>query len=344
MRFAPPTAHVDCSPLLARADFDGVANALVGALSQHGFAIARIGRLRLDEDSSRQLAAGLMERVWVRLVAAGAPTALRLEIDHPQTTYVPEWAMTRTLLPHHDGQHCSFLTPSRQDVPDFDPSWRTFGDRGYTTTPAHKLYQGIFIADPGEGLSVTTYYDLLSLIDDTRPGGDGRRGPVSNTAVTAAARWLDGNLARARELQVDHGCVYPSLGAVLGSPEEAFHALSFHHAERALSAAQFARYPQLRDLVSKCPCDECDGDVARVYCHMLVAVTGLDWPQFRHKYEVLAPTERFDIVLGDNITLMHGGWAGGRARLLEPLCMVLDVPAGDGYESWLAQAWRRPRG
>lgn len=344
MRFAPLSAHVDCSPLLSRQDFDGVADALVGALTTHGFAIARLGRLRLDEATSRGLAATLMERVRACLVAAGAPNGLRLEIDRPQTTYVPASAETRTLLPHHDGQHCSFLTPSRQDVPGFEPAWRVTGDRGYTTTPAHKLYQGIFIADPGEGLSVTTYYDLLSLIDDVRPGGDGRRGPVPDEDVVAAARWLDGNLARARELQTHHGCVYLSLGAVLGSTDKAFHALSFHHAEEAIPTEQFERYPHLRDLVARCACGECVGDLGRVYCHLLVAVTGLDRRRFRHRYEVLAPSERFDVVLGDNITLLHGGWAGGPTRLLEPLCMVLDVPSGDGYESWLAQAWRRPRG
>jgi len=336
VRFAPPDAHVDCAALLD-GGVDEVAGALAGAIDRHGLAVARIGRLRLDERASRRFAATLIEALRRRLVSGGAPPLLRLEVDRPQVTYVPDGAGTRTLLPHHDGQHCSFLTPSRRDVPDFDPGWRTFGDRGYTTTPAHKLYQGIFIADPGEGLSVTTYYDLLRIIDDVR-------GPAGAAdGVPGAAAWLAGNLGRARASQVRHGCVYPSLGAMLGADDEAFHAVSFHHAEERIGAGQVAAYPQLRDLAAKCGCGECAGEVARVYCNLLLAVVGLDWRQFRLRYEILVPSERFDVVLGDNITMLHGGWAGGRSRLLEPLCMVVDEPAGEPYEDWLARAWRRPR-
>lgn len=341
MRFAPAEACVDCTELASAAGTEEVARRLVGAVERHGFAAARIGRLRWTEQASRRAAVLLMERVRDHLVAAGAPSALRLEVDRPQSTYVPAEAATRTLLPHHDGQHCTYLTPSRCDVPDFDPAWRTFGDRGYTTTPAHKLYQAIFVADPGEGLSVTSYYDLLTLVSDVR----GRAGlPPTAADPVAAAGWLAENLRRARAAQVRHGCPYPSLGALLGSTEEAFHALSFHHAEQPLPTGSLDRYPQLKELIADCPCGECEGETGRVHCHLLAAVTGCHWRAFRRRYEVLVPSERFDLVLGQNLTLLHGGWAGGRSRLLEPLCLVVDRPEGAGYESWLARAWRRTPG
>lgn len=338
MRFAPLDAHVDCQALL-----DGCVAAVAGdvirALDAHGFAVAHIGRLRLAEADSRTLAGELMREVRTTLIDDGAPGELRLEIDRPQSTYVPERASTRTLLPHHDGQHCSYLTPSRLDRPDFDPAWRTFGSSGYTTTPAHKLYQGIFIADPGTGLSVTTYYDLLAVVGDARA----RAGSGDGVSVADDAAWLDGNLKRARSLQEQHGCVYPSIGGLLGSAVEAHHAVSFHHAESPIPTDVLACYPELAPLLDSCPCGSCQGETARVFCHVLEAVTGHHWQSFRDRYEVLVPSERFDVVLGENITMLHGGWAGGPDRLLEPYCMVVDEPASDAYEAWLASAWRRPQ-
>ncbi|WBB80471.1 hypothetical protein O7606_03550 [Micromonospora sp. WMMD882] len=38
--------------------------------------------------------------------------------------------------------------------------------------------------------------------------------------------------------------------------------------------------------------------------------------------------------------MVHGGLHGGPGRLLEPLCMVVDEPAGAAYERWLAASWR----
>ncbi|MDQ2873730.1 MAG: hypothetical protein M3Y33_02475 [Actinomycetota bacterium] len=56
---------------------------------------------------------------------------------------------------------------------------------------------------------------------------------------------------------------------------------------------------------------------------------------------MLAPGERYDVLIGHNPTMLHGGMAGGRERTLEPLCLVVDKPEGDEYERWLRTSWRR---
>jgi hypothetical protein len=67
----------------------------------------------------------------------------------------------------------------------------------------------------------------------------------------------------------------------------------------------------------------------------------MPWPEFRRRYEIMVPSERYDLVIGHNLTMLHGGLAGGPDRLLEPLCLVVDEPSGADYERWLAASWRR---
>jgi hypothetical protein len=341
MRFVPDSADLDCESLLVNPEgvVDDLVRRAVERLHDGGVTVFRIGRLRLGQEESRDLAQLVSSRLRDMMVALGAPPALRLEIDRPQTTDMPPGAQIRTRLPHFDGQHCSYLTPSGEDVPGWDPSQRAFSSSGYTTTAAHKLYQGIFIADPGYGLSVTTYYDWLSIIDDVlsrrRINRDGDRD------VKAAERWLGENISRMFAMQADHGCSYPSLGGMLGLTEEAFHGMSFANAEDPLNPEVGDRYPVLWPMTQECPCGTCIGDTGRVFCHLLVQSIGTTWPAFRQRYEILVPTERYDLVIGHNLTMLHGGWAGAPDRLLEPLCLVVDEPAGAGYEQWLAASWRR---
>jgi hypothetical protein len=341
MKFLPESADLDCRSLLANpeATVDNMVARAAECLHDGGVTVFRLGRLRLGEDDSRRLALLIGGRLRERLVALGAPEALQLEADRQQTTDVPSCAEIRNRLPHFDGQHCSYLTPSIEDMPDWDASLRTFSSTGYTTTAAHKLYQGIFLTDPGHALSVTTYYDWLSIIGDVRrhrrleadEGGDPR----------AAARWLGDNIRRSIAMQRSHGCSYPSLGAMLGLTEEAFHGTGFANAEDPLPEAVGERYPILWPMTRKCPCGTCIGDTGRVFCHLLVQSVGLSWPAFRERYEILVPSERYDLLFGHNLTMLHGGWAGGPGRLIEPLCLVVDEPSGTGYERWLAASWRR---
>ena len=341
MRFAASHLQLDCAALAEAegAERDRAATALCRQAARlvhdHGLVVFRIGRLRLGADESHALALLVAGRLNDVLVELGAPSSLRLEVDRPQETFVPEGFETRTLLPHHDGGHCSYLTPSREDLDDWDPAWRTFSRSGYTTTAAHKAYQGVYIADPGEALSVTTYYDWIRILQDVRT----ERGLDADVPATAA--WLGANLRRALELQDLHGSAYPTLGALLSVEELAFQAVSFHHAEADIPTSAKERFPLLVSLSTRCPCGTCLGETARVFCHVVQVATGLPWAAFRARYELLVPNERYDLVFGHNLTMLHGGLAGGRGRVIEPLCLVVDEPRGPAYERWLAASWRR---
>jgi hypothetical protein len=347
MQIAPPATQIDCSLVSdgpaekrERALAEAVA-AAADVIHRDGFAVFHLGRLRLGVAESRGLAVTIATRLREALVRRGLPAEARLEIDKPQRTAVPAGFGTRTLLPHHDGQHCSFLTPSTHDAPNWDPAWREFGSAGYTTTGAHKMYQGIFLSDVGQGLSATTYYDWLGILSDVFE----RRGlsiglETGDRRVTAMARWLGGNLHRALERQAEHGCPYPSFGAMLGLDEPAWHGLSFHHSEAELTPAERLRYPLAIPLTQHCPCGQCEGEAARLFCHQVLMATGLNWTQFRARWEITAPGEQCDLLFGHNLSMLHGGFAGGSSRVIEPICLVMDKPAGPAYERWLAASWR----
>lgn len=346
MRFAPADAHIACDDLARGPEgrrqeaYDEIAERGAELLHGTGFAVFRLGRLRLPVDESRKAARLVAERLRCALINRGAPERMRLEVDRPQETYVPAGHPTRTLLPHFDGQHCSYLTPSTEDVPEWDPGWREFGDRGYTTTPAHKMYQGIFITDPGEGLSVTTYYDWIGILRAVR--AERGQGAVDAPAAEVA-RWLGGHLREAVRRQPEHGCPYPSLGAMLGLAEPLWHGVSFHHGEADLPEEARERWPHIGPLADRCPCGRCRGEVARVFCHQMLNATGLHWDAFRERWEVLVPSDHCDLVFGHNLSMLHGGLAGGARRVLDPLCLVVDRAAGPDYERWLAGTWRAPR-
>ncbi|WP_394617060.1 hypothetical protein JNUCC0626_46870 [Lentzea sp. JNUCC 0626] len=338
MRFADMELHLDCAALVGGGDAacTSLARRAADLLHSNGFVIFRLGRLRLGAEDSRALARTLTFALREELVRRGAPDDLRVEQDKAQETFVPPGFGTRTLLPHHDGQHCSYLTPSRRDDEAWSPQWREFGSSGYTTTPAHKMYQGVFMADPGEGLSITTYYDWLDVLATVHTE---RHGGTADPAVVA--RWLGGNQRAALDLQPKHGCAYPSFSGMLGLSEPMWHGLSFHHAEAPLSDEDRKRYPVAVPLTASCPCGGCVGESARLFCHQMLQATGRNWADYRRKWEVLAPSERFDLLFGHNLTMLHGGLAGGRGRVIEPFCLVVDEPAGEQYEDWLAASWRR---
>src|SRR5262245_15676725 len=83
----------------------------------------------------------------------GLPEENDGEVDRESYgTPVAPFRQRRFLLPHQDGGHCSFLTPSRMDCPDIHPDERVFSNTVYWKRPSHKLFQGFIITDPGEPL------------------------------------------------------------------------------------------------------------------------------------------------------------------------------------------------
>jgi hypothetical protein len=330
VRFIPTEQQIDCRDL----DLAVVAAQAADLLETRGVVVFRVGRLRLDEAASRRMVHELAEAMREALLKHELPPEAVVEIDRPQDTPVPGGGTTRTMLPHHDGMHSSYLTPSLLDVADWQPEWRTFSDTGYTTTHSHKLYQGLFITNPGEGLSATPYYDWLQVLADVHAAQGGEPG----AAVIAA--WLGANLRHTCTRRAEHGALYPTIAGMLGLREPAFEATPVLRAEADLSEQARRAHPILESMARRCPCGECAGEEGRLLCHVLTLAAGGSWPEFRRRYEVLAVTERYDFVMANNLTFMHGGLAGGRDRTLEPICLVAE-PWGDAYERWLARSWRR---
>jgi hypothetical protein len=303
-------------------------------LDSYGATVVRIGRLRLAEDESRRIAHAVMEDICARMKLAHGLAQLRVEVDAPQATAVTPGRTARTLLPHHDGQHCSYLTPSRCLVPDWDSGYRTFGTRHYTTTPAHKLIQAIFVVDPGFGISATTFFDWLAVLRDVRTA----RGLDDD--LEATARWLGANFVASLSMR-DRREDYPSVAGMLGCGVAHLADVSYHYAEEPVPPELIERFPQVTDLIASCPCGRCSGETERLFCHSLVASAGMTWDAFRARYERIIASERFDLVISHNLTMLHGGWAGTCDRRIEPLCLVMDEAGGEPYEAWLQSSWQR---
>jgi hypothetical protein len=295
------------------------------------FAISEVGP---SEQTARELAIAIATALAANLVEDGLPRDARIEVDVPQATNAPADHPTRTLLPHHDGGHCSYLTPSLVDVPDWQAAERTFSDEQYCTTAAHKLYQGILVLEPGDGRSVTAYYPWIQLIARAFERRYARPGTTVELAI-----WLGENLRAAHRGRPASGAHYPSMAACLGARADLALAVVPHCAEEELDSAHLERYPDLARMARSCPCGLCPGPSGRVLCHLLGGVLGLTWTRLR-QLELALESRRFDFVLGHNLTLLHAGIEGGRSRALLPVSVVLDTPAGPDYEAWLARQWR----
>jgi hypothetical protein len=325
LRFAPPLAsvHIPSEVLAASADpsgqvpdevlawVDTVAH-LLDTLPTG--VVFKIGELRLDLNSSRRLVLTIADDICRALRSRGAPQDLAVEVDRIRPVKVWDH-QTRTLLPHNDGAHCSYLTPK-----------------------THKLYQGIFILDPGDAISVTTYYDWLQVLRDAfarATGGVAR-------SIDQIQHWLGINIRSSLDAQSVHMNRYLSIGAALGSRDVAAQGVVVHAAEEVIGKDELQRFPVLSEMIDdwKLAKDDCLPRT-RFLSKVLAETLGLSWQEFRQRYELCVTSERFDYVLAHNLTLLHGGLMGGATRQLEPICFVLEQPAGMDYEQWLAAAWRR---
>jgi len=308
----------------------------VGSLATVGLLCFRISDLELDETLSRQLAVVIARTIAATLRKCGAPSSLRVEQDVPQLTEVPAGFSTRTLLPHHDCAHSSYLSPSRNDLPGLDERWRTFSRYGYTRTTTHKLFQGIFLIHPGEGLSLTTYYPWLLLVRRSFNIHMGREA----AGVPELAAYIGENIKRAIQLREYHSGNYLTLPAALGHSSLLFHAVAPHCAEADFPQKTYADFPEIARIVDGCPCGDCPAPQARLFCRSLTETLDLDWRAFRNQYEMCVETRRYDFVIGHNLTLLHGGLKGGPSRLIEPIYLSIDSASGPEYERWLAGVWR----
>ena len=302
------------------------------ALDRNGYVVFRIGRLRLSHDDSRNIAEQIMRALASTMIRNGAPDQLYVEVDRPQTTIMPSDAPTRNMLMHHDGQHSSYLTPSRDLVEDWQETERIFSSEGFTTTHTHKLYQGIFISDPGQGLSVTPHVDLVRVVTDSAA----RHG---HFGVQNVAQWYATNLRSAFLERPIHGSNYPTLAGMLGVGTTSLRGTPLIRAEADISSEHRTRFADLEPLIAKCPCDNCVGETLRLFCHVVHDGLGLSASEFKAEYETCLVSEQFDLLVTNNIGSMHAGMEGGSSRVLHPFYLTVPRPGGEPYERWLHRTW-----
>ncbi|MEO3859800.1 hypothetical protein [Acrocarpospora sp. B8E8] len=173
-----------------------------------------------------------------------------------------------------------------------------------------------------------TYYDWLRILHDVKSARF-----MGDDDAPSTASWLGDNLRRAVHTGRTSALAYPTLGLT----ETALLAAPLLPCGRPVPAELKDRFPLLHTLSTTCSCRGCAGEVTRVFCNLASLTIGLPWPQFRSRYEVQVPVERFDLVMAHNLTTLRGG----RGRVVEPLRLVLDTPSGPEYEAWLSRAWRR---
>lgn len=325
---APADMMVDVSTL------EAAAATAAARIRAHGAVLLKIGALRLDGPQSLKVATTFLGVLRCELAATGGLGGLKLEIDEVDGTMVPDGAFTRDRVPHNDSQKTTFLTPSVLDVPDFDPAWRQLTGR---LLGAHKPYAGIFIQDPGDGLSITTFYDGLAMVRDAFAHQVGR--PPGG--LTELATWQGQCVFRARQRQPQHGLPYITLGGLLSpEPDVAWEAVSYCTTACSVEDAALRTFPVLNELRCTCPCGACSGEAERFVCRMTERALGLTWPQTRAKYERCLNSERFDLIVWNNVAMLHGAVAGASNRLLRPIYLTLPEATGDDYEHWLSQQWR----
>lgn len=271
------------------------------------------------------------------VTACSLPAGSEVELDaESRGVPVAPFHARRFLLPHQDGGHCSFLTPSRCDCADVAHGDRIYSSTVYWRRPSHKMYQGFLVTMPGRTPGTTFYYDALAMLGDAFRH---QRGYCAGTVAELGGFALE-NLRRSRALRRQHESRYLTLAAFLGAREPAHHVSpSGPRAESEFWPAQYVNLPNLPVLADACPCGACAGPGARVLCHGCRETLGMSWPQARARYETAIVAARHDLVLANNLTLFHAA-DSDEFRTLVPMCIVTARAGGDDYEHWLARQWR----
>jgi hypothetical protein len=203
------------------------------------------------------------------------------------------------------------------------------------------LYHGIFVDDPGTALSLNPYYPLIDIVSD---GYCFVRGKVP-VHIQEVADWVDDNVRMFWEnrpsLQLS-GASRVTIGAYLGFGEGLFAATGDLWVESDFSPQQYEAIPELASLSRYCNCGACLSPVERLNCLMLEHCLGLTRQAFCRRYQTCVPTERFDLIIANNLALLHGSIAAGRDRRIEILHFMCDQPIPESYEVWLADLWAAP--
>lgn len=298
--------------------------------------VFQIGQLRWPEEPSCQLAVAIGELINAALIRRGAPEDMRVEVDKRQRNVVMDGYQHRTLLPHHDSLHSSYLTPSEDHEPMWRSEFRTFSEHGITTTTTHKMYQGFFIVEPGEACSITTFYDKVGMVTKAYSYTTGNQTPT----LTEVAQWLGKNILALWEQRLEEQLRYLTLGATLGAQHPMFRLLPIHWAESGFTDAHIERFPELAQFCQPQKTAADPSPTERFLNALLLETLGMSWQEYRAEHELCISGERYDFLLSNNLTTIHGGLMGGANRYLEPICFVLGRPEGKAYNQWLAQGWQ----
>ena len=245
----------------------------------HGV-LFKTSQLRIGLEASRDVAIGIARLVLSALHARGAPKEMSLEVDQPQESRCIPGYPYRTLLPHHDSTHSTYLTPSLHDVGTWDPEMRHFSGVGITTQKTHKLYQGFFLMDPGEGISITGYYSKVRML--RRAYSHLRK--CAEPTLAEVTEWAGANIRRAWERRQADGMRYLTHGAAFGSKNLALCTIPMHWAEADLDAEAVERFPVLRDLGRDVVDDT--PDILRLWNHVLHETLGMSWEEVRGEFVV----------------------------------------------------------
>lgn len=302
-----------------------------------GGLVLKLSKLNFNADRTKELAIKLLNRLIPYLIDNSAPKSISLEIDKEQKTIVREEDGSRTLLPHHDGGHCSYLTPSIFDVPEWENKSRIFSNKSFYTTHMHKIIQGILILNPGERDSITTYYDWVQIVEDAYKYQHAGEVP----SIVDLQKWLGSNISYSLNKQNIHNNRYLNMAAALGAKDLMYHALSLHSTSEQISEDILSNHKKLIDIQQSCSCQMCNSNILRVLCHVLKETMGISYEEFINKYEKKVYSEQLDLVIGNNLSLLHGGFNGGSERLILPLCIVLEDTNDISYERYLKNLWNR---
>ncbi len=307
--------------------------------------VFRLGKLSLPVDTVRKVAFSIVQMLRDEMFVGNDDVVVELE-NRPRTPNVASNRQVRTLLPHHDGMHATYFSPPESMVPGFgldrvsgaaEDLREVRGTMRPSVSSMHKLYSGFFLEEPGEGLSVTTFYDLLLLLE--------RAYEVSNGRVAASrqeiAEWLASNIRWNHASRDNHRSRYVALAAVLGSRHMMHHAISPHVTEETFTEEEMLRFPMTREFLLKAQGQDFGGPIGYLHEHIIEETLGMSWEKCRERYEVCVTSERHDLVVFNNVALVHGAPMGGSGRVLNGVAISTSETRGKAYERWLSTQWAR---